>query len=225
MISNLFSIFDPSSNIRIRLGWMSLFLFIFIMTPKLWTINNKFFIFIIKIFISLYNEFNAILGKKNKNLVFFSIRLFLIIFYNNFLGLFPYIFNSTSHMSVTLTLALPIWLALNFYGWINLINIIFAHLVPQSTPIVLIPFIVVIETIRNVIRPLTLAIRLTANIIAGHLLITLLGNQLSSSSGSILLITIIPQVMLRTLELAVSIIQAYVFSILVTLYINETARN
>jgi len=78
---------------------------------------------------------------------------------------------------------------------------------------------VLIESIRRVIRPLTLAIRLSANIIAGHLLITLIGNQLASLN---MLGIIFPtQIMLVGLEMAVSLIQAYVFSILITLYISE----
>jgi len=97
----------------------------------------------------------------------------------------------------------------------------FAHLVPQRTPGVLIPFIVLIESVRNIIRPGTLAVRLTANIIAGHLLITLLGNQTSSRSGFILSLLINVQIILIVLELAVSIIQAYVFTVLITLYARE----
>jgi F-type H+-transporting ATPase subunit a len=97
----------------------------------------------------------------------------------------------------------------------------FAHLVPQGTPAILIPFIVIIETIRNVIRPGTLAVRLSANIIAGHLLLTLLGNTGNSLSTIIISILIFTQLLLLTLESAVAIIQAYVFTILSTLYSRE----
>jgi F-type H+-transporting ATPase subunit a len=97
----------------------------------------------------------------------------------------------------------------------------FAHIVPQSTPPALIPFIVLIESISNVIRPLTLAVRLMANIVAGHLLITLLGNQTAAASGIILATLIITQIILLTLESAVAIIQSYVFAVLSTLYSRE----
>jgi F-type H+-transporting ATPase subunit a len=85
----------------------------------------------------------------------------------------------------------------------------------------LIPFIVIIETISNLIRPGTLAVRLTANIIAGHLLLTLLGNNGPSISHTLLIVLISAQIFLLILEAAVAIIQAYVFAILRTLYSRE----
>jgi len=97
----------------------------------------------------------------------------------------------------------------------------FAHLVPQRTPTPLIPFIVLIESISNIIRPLTLAVRLMANIVAGHLLITLLGNQTAVSSNFILASLILTQILLLTLESAVAFIQSYVFAVLSTLYSRE----
>lgn len=97
----------------------------------------------------------------------------------------------------------------------------FSHLVPQSTPSALMPFIVLIESISNIIRPLTLSVRLIANIVAGHLLITLLGNQTALASRIILMSLLITQILLLTLESAVAIIQSYVFAVLTTLYSRE----
>jgi len=93
--------------------------------------------------------------------------------------------------------------------------------VPQSTPGALIPFIVLIESVRNIIRPLTLAVRLMANIVAGHLLITLLGKQTAASSNILLVSLLTTQTILLTLESAVAIIQSYVFTVLTTLYARE----
>jgi F-type H+-transporting ATPase subunit a len=97
----------------------------------------------------------------------------------------------------------------------------FAHLVPQGTPAVLMPFMVCIETIRNIIRPGTLAVRLAANIIAGHLLITLLGNTGPRLSMTLLTFLLIGQIALLVLESAVAVIQSYVFAVLSTLYSSE----
>ena len=96
--------------------------------------------------------------------------------YAIFIGLFPYVFTRKSHISFTLTLALPLWLGRIILSITYQYNNLLAHLVPVGTPRFLIPVIVIIETVRNVIRPLTLSIRLAANIVAGHLLLTLLGS-------------------------------------------------
>ena len=80
---------------------------------------------------------------------------------------------------------------------------------------------VLIETIRNVIRPGTLAVRLAANIIAGHLLLTLLGRTGPSLSMSLVTLLLISQILLLTLEAAVAVIQSYVFAVLRTLYARE----
>jgi len=108
-------------------------------------------------------------------------------------------------------------------GWVNYTNSIFAHLVPQGTPSALISFIVIIETISNTIRPGTLAVRLSANIIAGHLLLTLLGNQTAAANNLILASLISTQIALLVLETAVAIIQAYVFLVLTSLYLSESS--
>ena len=83
------------------------------------------------------------------------------------------------------------------------------------------PFIVLIETVRNVIRPGTLAVRLAANMIAGHLLLVLLGNQGPSITFSLLRILLVTQILLLALERAVAVIQSYVFAVLATLYSRE----
>ncbi|KAG5337945.1 ATP6 synthase, partial [Acromyrmex charruanus] len=97
----------------------------------------------------------------------------------------------------------------------------FIVMMPLGTYFILIPFIVIIEFISLIIRPFTLAIRLTTNIIAGHLL-TLGSSRVNIFNTAILLILISTQILLYILEISVSIIQAYVFSILSTLYSKET---
>jgi len=96
-----------------------------------------------------------------------------------------------------------------------------AHLVPVGTPRFLIPVIVVIETVSRIIRPATLAIRLAANIVAGHLLLTLLGSQGPSMSFLNLVLLIAGLLLLLLLEVAVACIQSYVFTVLSSLYLNE----
>lgn len=97
----------------------------------------------------------------------------------------------------------------------------FAHLVPLGTPIILMPFIVLIESIRNIIRPITLSVRLAANLTAGHLLLILLGESIVNSRILIIIAVTAAQFALITLEAAVAVIQAYVFATLSTLYASE----
>jgi len=223
MIANLFSTFDPCTNFYFSLNWTRILLGFLIIPPIFWLIPSRTSIFIIKIISILHNEFKTLIKSeifKGRTLVFIS--LFRLILFNNFLGLFPYVFTCTRHLVLTLTLSLPLWLTFILFGWIRNTTHILAHLVPQGAPSILLPFLVLIETTRNIIRPGTLAIRLTANIIAGHLLVTLLGNSGSSLRFYILNILIIAQILLLILELAVTIIQSYVFSILSTLYSRET---
>jgi len=222
MITNLFSRFDPSATINISFNWIRAILIIIVMFPSFWKIPSKINITFSIILKTLHREFKTLLGGININgstIMFTS--LFLLILINNVIGLFPYIFTSSRHITITLTLALPLWLAFILFGWINHITHIFAHLVPNGTPGALIPFIVLIERISNVIRPITLSVRLIANIVAGHLLITLLGNQTAAARGLILSGLILTQILLLTLERAVAIIQSYVFAVLSTLYSRE----
>nr|ASM41800.1 ATP synthase F0 subunit 6 [Stictoleptura succedanea] len=222
MMANLFSSFDPTTNFNLSLNWLSTLIGILIIPSLYWLIPSRLTLIWMNIILILHKEFKVLIGNinsKGSTLIFIS--LFSIILFNNFLGLFPYIFTSTSHMTLTLTLALPLWLTFMIYGWINNTIHMFAHLVPQGTPGILMPFMVCIESISNIIRPGTLAIRLSANMIAGHLLMTLLGNTGPSMTMILLNFLLIIQILLLILESAVSIIQSYVFSVLSTLYSSE----
>nr|QWB85798.1 ATP synthase F0 subunit 6 [Arhopalus rusticus] len=221
MMMNLFSSFDPSTNLNLSLNWLSTFLGLLIIPSSFWLIPSRFSFIWINIIFTLHKEFKILLGINSKGSTLIFISLFSLILFNNFLGLFPYIFTSTSHMTLTLSLALPLWLSFMLFGWINNTIHMFAHLVPQGTPPILMPFMVCIETISNVIRPGTLAIRLSANMIAGHLLMTLLGNTGPMLSIFLINFLIMTQILLLVLELAVSIIQSYVFAVLTTLYSSE----
>nr|QUL58880.1 ATP synthase F0 subunit 6 [Hydrotaea unicidentata] len=223
MMTNLFSVFDPSSSIfNMSLNWLSTFLGILMIPSMYWLMPSRYHIFWNNILLILHKEFKTLLGPMSANgSTFIFVSLFSMILFNNFMGLFPYIFTSTSHLTLTLTLALPLWLCFMLFGWINNTQHMFAHLVPQGTPAILMPFMVCIETISNIIRPGTLAVRLTANMIAGHLLLTLLGNTGPSMSTFLLTFLIITQIALLILESAVAMIQSYVFAVLSTLYSSE----
>nr|AEW48763.1 ATP synthase F0 subunit 6 [Locusta migratoria] len=223
MMTNLFSTFDPSTNLfNLSLNWTSTFLGLLLIPSMFWLMPSRINILWNKMNLNLHNEFKTLLGKNSfQGSTLILISIFIMMLFNNFMGLFPYIFTSTSHMTLTFSIALPMWMSFMLFGWINNTNHMFTHLVPQGTPNALMSFMVLIETISNVIRPGTLAVRLAANMIAGHLLLTLLGNTGPSLTTSIMLFLIIGQMLLLILESAVAVIQAYVFSILSTLYSSE----
>nr|WHL46491.1 ATP synthase F0 subunit 6 [Dudusa nobilis] len=223
MMSNLFSIFDPSTNIfNISFNWISTFLGILFIPYSFWLIPNRHYFIWNMIIFKLHNEFKMLL-KNNyfQGSTFIFISMFSFILFNNFLGLFPYIFTSTSHLTLSLSISLPLWLSFMIYGWINNSQHMFIHMIPQGTPTILMPFMVLIESISNIIRPGTLAVRLTANMIAGHLLMTLLSGTGPNLSNYFIMFLIIIQILLMILESAVAIIQSYVITILSTLYSSE----
>nr|YP_010613669.1 ATP synthase F0 subunit 6 [Pseudergolis wedah]WAR69300.1 ATP synthase F0 subunit 6 [Pseudergolis wedah] len=223
MMNNLFSIFDPTTNIfNLSINWMSTFIGLMFIPYSFWFMPNRQMMMWNLISSKLHMEFKTLMGINSFNgSTFIFISLFFFILFNNFLGLFPYIFTSTSHLNLTLTLSLTLWLSFMIYGWINNYQHMFIHMIPQGTPTILMPFMVMIETISNIIRPGTLAVRLTANMIAGHLLLTLLSNTGNMMPNYLLIILILIQILLLMLESAVAIIQAYVITILSTLYSSE----
>lgn len=218
---NIFSIFDPSTSIFLSLNWLRTLLIIIIIPYQFWLLPSRFTFIWNSLINYLFKEFKILLNYSFSNLILF-ISILLFIFFNNFIGLFPYIFTSSRHINFCLSLSLTFWFGIIIYRIYNYLTEFLSHLTPQGTPFILIPFIVIIESISLIIRPFTLAIRLTANIIAGHLLLSLLGSSGETINNLIIIIVIIfSQILLFILEISVSLIQAYVFSILSTLYRRE----
>nr|AWM96678.1 ATP synthase F0 subunit 6 [Poicephalus gulielmi gulielmi] len=150
--------------------------------------------------------------------------LAMLLLTTNLLGLLPYTFTPTTQLSMNMALALPLWLATLLTGLRNQPTSSLGHLLPEGTPTPLIPALIIIETISLLIRPLALGVRLTANLTTGHLLIQLI------STAAITLLPIMPAVsaltatvllLLTILEVAVAMIQAYVFVLLLSLYLQE----
>nr|AHM93843.1 ATPase 6 [Oxyeleotris selheimi] len=151
-----------------------------------------------------------------------SLMLFLISL--NMLGLLPYTFTPTTQLSMNMGFAVPLWLATVLIGMRNQPTAALGHLLPEGTPTPLIPVLIIIETISLFIRPLALGVRLTANLTAGHLLIQLI------ATAAFVLLPLMPTVavlttallfLLTLLEMAVAMIQAYVFVLLLSLYLQE----
>lgn len=146
--------------------------------------------------------------------------LFSLLRFNS-LGLIPYVFTGPAHLVLGARLALTLWLGHMLWTRQKAVSLTLAHFVPLRTPPALIRFIVLIEIVRSVIRPITLSVRLTANIIAGHLLLTLIRQTIPPKLRFLLLGVCTPLILLITLECGVALIQSYVFSMLSLLYVTE----
>nr|YP_010270218.1 ATP synthase F0 subunit 6 [Glyptocephalus stelleri]YP_010485753.1 ATP synthase F0 subunit 6 [Microstomus achne]QHI42925.1 ATP synthase F0 subunit 6 [Microstomus kitt]QNM99914.1 ATP synthase F0 subunit 6 [Glyptocephalus cynoglossus]WMN13931.1 ATP synthase F0 subunit 6 [Glyptocephalus zachirus]UJY97136.1 ATP synthase F0 subunit 6 [Glyptocephalus stelleri]UVW81899.1 ATP synthase F0 subunit 6 [Microstomus achne] len=154
--------------------------------------------------------------------LFTSLMMFLLSI--NMLGLLPYTFTPTTQLSLNMGLAVPLWLATVIIGMRNQPTHALGHLLPEGTPTALIPVLIIIETISLFIRPLALGVRLTANLTAGHLLIQLIATAafvLLPLMPVVAILTTVVLFLLTLLEVAVAMIQAYVFVLLLSLYLQE----
>uniref|UniRef100_UPI00315CBA3E ATP synthase F0 subunit 6 n=1 Tax=Mergus australis TaxID=3138809 RepID=UPI00315CBA3E len=166
----------------------------------------------------------APLGKDGHKWALMLTSLMTMLLTINLLGLLPYTFTPTTQLSMNMALAFPLWLATLLTGLRNKPSATLAHLLPEGTPTPLIPALILIETTSLLIRPLALGVRLTANLTAGHLLIQLISTAsiaLAPILPTVSVLTVIVLLLLTILEVAVAMIQAYVFVLLLSLYLQE----
>ena len=163
-------------------------------------------------------------GMKFFPLVF---SLFMFIMVSNMIGIIPYTFTVSSHIIVTVSLALLVFLTVLVYGFYKNGLKFFKLFVPSGIPIVILPLVVLIEIISFLSRPISHSVRLFANMLAGHItlkvfasFVTMLGAMgIAGWAGAVLPLGL--TVALTALELLVAFLQAYVFTILTCIYIND----
>jgi F-type H+-transporting ATPase subunit a len=163
-------------------------------------------------------------GMKFFPLVF---SLFMFICVSNLIGIIPYTFTVSSHIIVTVSLALLVFLTVLVYGFYKNGLKFFKLFVPSGVPIVILPLVVLIEIISFLSRPVSHSVRLFANMLAGHItlkvfasFVTMLGAfGVVGWAGAVLPLGL--TVALTALELLVAFLQAYVFTILTCIYIND----
>lgn len=219
IITNLFSIFDPSLGV-FSFSWVLLVLVLFFFPVFFW-VSRKFTVFFSLLIGFFLKEVDYALGRVISGIYGFICTLFFIILFYNFLALFPHVFSLTSHILITLPFSFVFWTSVIFFSWVSSLNHFLSHLIPVGTPFALMSFIVIVEVLSNFIRPLALTFRLTANMIAGHLLMSLVGSALVSMPVYLLFFGSILQSLLVFMEIGVSCIQAYVFYVLILLYLSE----
>lgn len=166
------------------------------------------------------------LGKTGQKYFPLVLCIFLFLVVVNIMGLFPYVFTPTAHIVVTFGMSLSIMIAVTILGVLTFKAKFFSILVPGGVPLILAPFLVIIETLSYIIRAISLGVRLCANISAGHLLFAILSgfafNLLFNGFFFLGAFPVFIMGFITLLELMVAVIQAYVFSLLVVIYLGDT---
>lgn len=230
MIIDIFSSFDPyiysSLFPSLTLIWLLSIIIIFIPLQKFWVNSNIFLSFIYSIASIIYRQLIRTKISSIKRFSSLLIPIFFIIIIFNLLGLLPYIFRTSRHLIITISIGLPLWISIIISSFYYNFYSATALLIPSGAPRWLNPFLVLVETLSTLVRPLTLSFRLAANITAGHVVLGLIGSYLSSSLFSSMLsistiITFLVGILYIIFEIGICLIQAYIFSLLLTLYSDD----
>nr|ALQ78873.1 ATP synthase F0 subunit 6 [Glycera tridactyla] len=163
-------------------------------------------------------------GAHIKGFSTFIVSLFMLIIMINFMGLLPYTFSFSSHLIFTLSFGIPLWLSLIISSMSHNPKAFTASLLPGGAPDWLNPFLVLIETISITVRPITLSVRLAANMSAGHIVLGLIGIYASSAmfTSALSTFTLLSiQILYVVFEMGICLIQAYIFCLLLTLYADD----
>jgi len=160
----------------------------------------------------------------------FVFSLFMFILVANLMGMFPYFFTVTSHIIITAAMSIAVILVVLFYGlWRHKLHF-FKLFVPSGVPVAILPFVVLIEVLSFLSRPISLSIRLFANMLAGHITLKVFAGFVIAlgSLGAVgvagAILPLLAAVALTALEFLVAALQAYVFAVLTCLYLNDAVH-
>ena len=166
-------------------------------------------------------------GNEGKPYFPFIFTLFIFVLFSNLLGLIPYSYTTTSQIVVTFAMSFVIFLGVTIIALVKHGFHFFSFFVPAGAPKVLVPFLAVIEVISYFMRPVSLSVRLFANMLAGHTMLKVFGGlavMIASAGGAAVAGSLFPLlaiVGLTGLEILVAVLQAYVFTILTCMYLND----
>lgn len=166
-------------------------------------------------------------GDEGKKYFPFVFSIFLLVLGCNLVGMLPYAFTVTSHIIVTFALALFAFIIVNIIGFARHGLHYFHLFIPQGVPAYMLPLITPIELISYLIRPVSLGIRLAAAMTAGHIVMKIFAGFILSLASITLVLGVVPfsfAVALVGLELLVGFIQAFIFSILICIYLNDAVN-
>ena len=159
-------------------------------------------------------------GRKYFPIIF---TIFVFVLTGNLLGMVPYSFTFTRHIIVTFAMAIVIFIAVTILGFARHGTHFFAFFVPPGTPLIMYPLMIPIEILSYLSRPISLAVRLFANMMAGHILLKVIAGFVAAM-GVFGILPLALVVALTGLEIIIAFLQAYVFTILTCLYINDSIK-
>nr|YP_010853079.1 ATP synthase F0 subunit 6 [Gibbosula laosensis]WGM81271.1 ATP synthase F0 subunit 6 [Gibbosula laosensis] len=228
MLMDIFSSLDAgvsTSFSALGFVWLTGFVGVLVCLARFWVSVSgagNVFLFLMDLIVGLVKSCS---GKLLGGFVLGQVCLFMMLFSLNISGMIPGVFSPTSHLSLTFVLALVVWFCLVFSGWSSSWDKSAGQLVPTGSPVVLVPLLVLIESISTLIRPITLGVRLAANITMGHLMLHVIGEYVSDffCGGGLAMSLFGSGIMWGYVlfEFAVSFLQAYVFALLVGLYSSD----
>nr|YP_009490410.1 ATP synthase F0 subunit 6 [Gracilaria tenuistipitata]ARU07641.1 ATP synthase subunit 6 [Gracilaria tenuistipitata]AWH62560.1 ATP synthase F0 subunit 6 [Gracilaria tenuistipitata]AWH62585.1 ATP synthase F0 subunit 6 [Gracilaria tenuistipitata var. liui]AXI97787.1 ATP synthase F0 subunit a [Gracilaria tenuistipitata] len=215
--SVLFMIF----SFVIAVFWISLSFYRNTIIPNNWQLLNE------MIYNVTVNMVQDNLGQKGEFYFPFIFTLHLFLLFCNLIGMIPYSFTVTSHITFTFGLALSIFIGINIIGIQTHGFKFFALFLPRGVPLVIVPLLITIEFLSYIVKVFTLSIRLFANMTSGHTLLKIIAGfawTMLSAGGLFAIFHLIPLGLLLTLiglELAIAGLQAYVFTLLTCIYLND----
>jgi ATP synthase subunit 6 len=231
--------FHPFGNLDLSFTNSTLFLFIALIlinsliqnnVKKGYIIPGRWQSVIELIFETVYNMIKDNIGSVGAKYFPFIFTLFMLIATLNIVGIVPYTFSPTAHIAITFGMSLSIWLACTILGFKIYGSDYLSMFMPSGSPIGLAPFLVIIEIVSYVAKAITLGVRLAANLTAGHLLFAILAGftwKMLIAGGLISILSIFPMlivIFITILEIGVALIQAYVFSLLTIIFLNDAVH-
>nr|YP_009515516.1 ATP synthase F0 subunit 6 [Montagnia macrospora]AVK39494.1 ATP synthase F0 subunit 6 [Montagnia macrospora] len=203
------------------LAWISLSFYNNLVLPSFWQLLKENF------YLAIANLVRDNLGPKGEIYFPFIFSLHLFLLFCNLIGMVPYSFTVTSHIVFTFSLALLIFIGINIIGVKTHGFLFFSLFLPRGVPLVIVPLLITIEFLSYVVKVFTLSIRLFANMTSGHTLLKIIAGfswTMLNAGGLLAIFHIVPLLLLLALiglELAIAGLQAYVFTLLSCIYLND----
>lgn len=195
-------------------------LFLFLGTRSSKAVPNRLEAAVEVLYDMIENMVKSTAGSEARKYFPFIFSLFIFILFCNLFSMLPYAFTVTSHIAVTMAFAAFIFVCVTVIGFCKHGMHYFSLLVPSGIPILMAPMLFVIELIAYLARPVSLSIRLAANMIAGHVVLKVLASM-AIMVGFFGIFPLMLLTLLTGFEIFVAVLQAYIFSILTCVYLND----